>query len=147
MTHLIGPCECHSCFGSLAQKILFSHICKMLTSMFFVVERDNRHDIGTCSGQFVELPEDIFQCIWKRGSYSPSAPLITSVTRKERIAGTGQILSPLYSVWCVYLPWLCIPLKANTERQCTMALSILLQLLFCSKLKTTLHKLELLRRL
>lgn len=96
-------------------------------------------------GQFVELSEDVFKSIWKRGVNSFSAPLDTSVTRKERMVGTGQILSPLFIVWCVYLPWLCVPLfKANTERQCTIWdfinfwRSILLQLLFCSKVKATL---------
>lgn len=95
--------------------------------------------LESAPGQFVELPEDVFKLIWKRGVNSFSAPLDTSVTRKERMVGTGQILSPLFIVWCVYLPWLCVPLfKANTERQCTMVLSILLQLLFCSKVKATL---------
>lgn len=101
--------------------------------------------LESAPGQFVELPEDIFKSIWKRGVNSFSAPLDTSVTRKERMAGIGQILSPLCTAWCVYLSWLCIPLfKANTERQCTIWdfinfwRSILLQLLFCSKVKATL---------
>lgn len=103
--------------------------------------------LESAPGQFVELPEDIFKSIWKRGVNSFSAPLDTSVTRKERMAGIGQILSPLCTAWCVYLPWLCIPLfKANTERQCTIWdfinfwRSILLQLLFCSKVKATLTR-------
>lgn len=108
MTYSIGPCECHSCFSPLAQKILFSHTCKMLISMFFVVEGDNRHDTGTCSGTVCRTACSYILVYLEKRWLFLLCPAHYPVARKKRIAGTGQILSPLYSV-CASV-WLCIPL-------------------------------------
>lgn len=66
MTHLIGPCECHSCFGPLALERHFPHIFKMLMIVILYWKETTSIILEHALGHFVELPEDIFKWTWKK---------------------------------------------------------------------------------
>ena len=99
-------------------------------------------------GQFVGLPEVIFKVIWKRGVNSSSAPHLTSVSRKERVAGVGKshLLLSAASGMFICPGTASLLFRANTGRQCTMALSIPVQLVFAQKWKQPSCQLKVVRR-
>lgn len=60
MTHLISPCECHSCFGPLAQIKLFPPYLQYVDKYVLCSGKETTGMILECAlGQFVELPEDL----------------------------------------------------------------------------------------
>lgn len=129
MTYLISPTECHSCFGPLVQKKLFSHTCKMLTSVFLAVERDNRHDIGTCSGTICRTAwRYLLVHLEKRWLLLLCSTRCLWDKERENNGHRTTPVSSLLSAVFIFLGSASLFFQGNRERQCTLAL----RSFFCS---------------